>query len=125
MLSRKNNNWLRLSMGLALLSLALVACGNAAAQPDPVALTLHAQDIKFDVTSLNAQVGQSVTLTYVNQGVIDHAFVIDNYVDEQTLTPGQTTTFSFTPTESGTFKFYCAIPGHEAAGMVGTFTVTP
>jgi plastocyanin len=127
MVPRINNNWLRLSMGLTLLSLALVACGTpaAAVQPDPLALTLHAQDIKFDVASLSAQVGQPVTLTYINQGLIDHAFMMDNYVDEQTVSPGQTTTFSFTPTAAGTFRFYCAIPGHEAAGMVGSFTVSP
>jgi nitrite reductase (NO-forming) len=104
--------------------LTLAACGSSAARPDPLALTLHAQDIKFDATTLSASVGQPVTLTYINQGLIDHAFVIDNFVDEQTVSPGQTTTFNFTPARAGTFKFYCAIPGHEAAGMTGMLIVT-
>ncbi len=122
--SRKTHTPLRLSIGLTLLSLALAACGNSAPRPDPLALTLHAQDIKFDVNSLSATVGQPVTLTYINQGVIDHAFIIDDFVEEQTVTPGQTATFNFTPAVAGSFEFYCAIAGHKAAGMTGTLIIT-
>ncbi len=117
----------RLSIGLTLLSLALAACSGSgsAAQPEPLALTLHAQDVKFDVNTLSAKVGQPVTLTYFNEGVIDHAFGIDDLLENQTIAPGQTAIFNFTPTTAGTFRFYCAIPGHEMAGMVGTLTVAP
>jgi uncharacterized cupredoxin-like copper-binding protein len=31
----------------------------------------------------------------------------------------------FRPTQTGTYTFYCAVPGHRAAGMVGTLTVEP
>ena len=112
----------RLALALAL-GLLLAACGGSAPRPEPLALTLHAQDIKFDLNALSAKIGQPVTLTYINQGLIDHAFVIDDFVAEQIVAPGQTATFNFTAVEAGTFKFYCAIPGHEAAGMTGTFTV--
>ncbi len=30
-----------------------------------------------------------------------------------------------TTLQPGTYTFYCTIPGHEAAGMRGTLTVTP
>lgn len=120
----KPHTGLRLSIGLMLISLALAACGGSTAPPDPLALTLHAQDIKFDLTTLSSKVGQPITLTYINQGVLEHAFVIDEFVEDQTVEPGQTAIFDFTPARAGTFKFYCAIPGHEAAGMTGTFTVT-
>jgi len=110
---------------LMLIGLALASCGGKSSQPEPLALTIHAQDIKFDVTALTAKVNQPVNLTYVNEGVIDHAFVIDGLVDDQKVKPGETVTFTFTPHAAGAFKFYCAMPGHEMAGMVGMLTVAP
>jgi plastocyanin len=110
---------------LAAVNLMLAACGSSASQPKSLALTIHAQDIKFDLTALTARVDQPVSLTYVNEGMIDHAFVIDGLVSEQKVKPGETLTFTFTPHAAGAFKFYCAMPGHEMAGMVGTLTVAP
>jgi uncharacterized cupredoxin-like copper-binding protein len=37
--------------------------------------------------------------------------------------PGATGHMTFTPTKSGTYEFYCTVPGHKDAGMVGTMTV--
>lgn len=91
----------------------------------PVELTLHAQDIKFDVTTLKVKVKRSVKLIYINQGTIDHAFAITGLVDEQKIKPGQQVIITFTPPKAGTFKYRCAMPGHEAAGMVGTLLVEP
>jgi len=104
---------------------SLVACGGDRPAVPTVALTLHAQDIKFDVTTLKVKVKQPVQLTYINQGSIDHAFAIPGLVEEQKVKPGQQTIFTFTPSKVGTFKYRCAMPGHEAAGMVGTLLVEP
>lgn len=119
--------WLKRSL-LCLLCLAgtlLAACGEHVSAPPPLELTILAQDIKFDVKTLNAKVDQPVKLTYINQGSIDHAFKIDGMVDEYQVKPGQTHLFQFTPTQAGQFKFVCAMPGHEPAGMVGTLVVEP
>lgn len=37
--------------------------------------------------------------------------------------PGMSALVTFTPTEPGTYEFYCAVPGHREAGMVGTVIV--
>jgi uncharacterized cupredoxin-like copper-binding protein len=37
--------------------------------------------------------------------------------------PGESVQIQFTATEAGTYKFFCSVPGHEAAGMVGELTV--
>lgn len=37
--------------------------------------------------------------------------------------PGQTVKIKFIPEESGEFKFYCSVPGHEEAGMHGSVKV--
>jgi uncharacterized cupredoxin-like copper-binding protein len=103
-------------------ALGMAACGE---KVEPLAVTLHAQDIKFDVETLTVKAGQPVALTYINEGVIDHAFQIDNVVDEVKVRPGETRIFQFTIQEPGTYRFVCVIPGHEMAGMVGALVVKP
>ena len=121
-MNRKNFLWL-VAVSIAF-NFSLAACGG---QPTASAqnLTLRARDIVFDVTALHVKADQPVNLTYVNDGVIDHAFAIEGLVKEQKVKPGQKVAFTFTPTTSGAFKYYCAIAGHEAMGMVGMLTVTP
>jgi uncharacterized cupredoxin-like copper-binding protein len=36
---------------------------------------------------------------------------------------GQTVSIKFIPKEKGEFEFYCTVPGHKEAGMVGKFIV--
>ncbi|WP_176140558.1 plastocyanin/azurin family copper-binding protein [Halobacillus salinus] len=36
---------------------------------------------------------------------------------------GQTVKIKFIPQEKGEFEFFCTVPGHKEAGMVGTFIV--
>ncbi|MDP5277050.1 plastocyanin/azurin family copper-binding protein [Chengkuizengella axinellae] len=36
---------------------------------------------------------------------------------------GQTVSIKFIPKETGEFEFYCTVPGHKEAGMVGEFIV--
>ena len=109
----------------AIVALVLAACGGGGSAPEPLNITLHALDIKFDVATIEAKVGQTVNVTYVNDGALDHTFIIEGLVTEQKITAGQTITFAFTPTTAGTFQYYCNVPGHEEAGMVGTLTVNP
>lgn len=112
----------QLSLLVLLLTLfSLAACGGA--ELEPAVLTLHAQDIKFDVNTLTVKVGQPVELTYINQGMIDHAFRIDGIVAEQKVRPGESHVFQFKVKRAGSYPYICAIPGHELAGMVGTLMV--
>ncbi|NBI31152.1 hypothetical protein ERL59_19655 [Chengkuizengella sp. YPA3-1-1] len=36
---------------------------------------------------------------------------------------GQTVSIKFIPKEEGEFVFFCTVPGHKEAGMVGKFIV--
>ena len=113
--------------GLAL-SLVLAACSTPAATPaSGVSLNVAGSDsFKYEPAVLTAKVGQAVTVNLQNKGNLDHSFVIDELsVKLETVKAGTTQSVTFTPGTAGTYTFYCDVPGHKAAGMTGTFTVTP
>ena len=110
------------------LSLALAACsGGTPAPSQGVTLNVAGVDtFKYEPATLTAKVGQAVTVNLENKGNLDHSFVIDELdVKLESVKAGTTGHVTFTPGQAGTFTFYCDVPGHKAAGMIGTFTVAP
>ena len=82
--------------------------------------------LKFDKSSLTAKAGK-VTLDMANPSSsgVPHAIAIEgNGVDKdgQTAQPGGSSSVTV-ELKPGTYKYYCPVPGHEAAGMKGTLTV--
>jgi uncharacterized cupredoxin-like copper-binding protein len=83
--------------------------------------------LSFDQTQLSAASG-AVTLVMDNPKTTgeQHAIAVEgNGVDKDgpTVGPGQTSTVT-APLKPGKYTFYCPVPGHEAAGMKGTLTIT-
>lgn len=117
----------RFALWLAAIGLVLAACGGGGGDSGAPAanLTLTAEDIKWDRTSLTARAGQTVNLTIKNAGTLEHNFAFDEAQVNVTIPAGDTETVTFTASAPGTYTFYCNIPGHSEAGMTGTFTVTP
>jgi len=103
--------------------LGLAAC--SASAPAALKVEVKARDIAFDVTTIEAKVGQPVELTYENIGALEHNFVIEDFNVNETVKPGETLTFSFVADEAGAFDYKCNVPGHTEAGMVGTLVVKP
>ena len=113
---------------VAAFGLLLAACGGgggSAPTPAPLNVTIKAQDIKFDITEIRAKVGQTVNVTYINEGTLEHNFIIEGVVPEKKIQPGQSAAFSFTPTAAGTLEYHCTVPGHLEAGMTGKVIVEP
>src|SRR2546427_2533 len=75
----------------------------------------------FTPSTINAPAG-TITVMLTNSGVVPHTFTIAGLVDVR-LAPGgmQTVSFQAAP---GSYRIYCAEPGHAAAGMTGTLIVT-
>lgn len=81
--------------------------------------------LKFDTTTLSAKAG-TVTITLDNPSSVPHAIAVEgDGVDQdgETVQEGGTSTVTVT-LKAGTYTFYCPVPGHEAAGMKGTLTVS-
>ena len=110
-------------------------------------LVVELQDIAFGPTDLTVRAGELIELELVNTGVIDHDFTIveidtdhayhnpdhaaagheahgDEFAMHHALVPGDELMMRFQVHEPGTYEFYCGVPGHREAGMVGTLTVT-
>jgi plastocyanin len=84
-------------------------------------LSVIARDIYWETAELSAPAG-TVTLTITNEGAALHDFVIDALDIKVDLPPGGTQTVEV-DLPAGTYEFYCSIPGHKEAGMVGTLVV--
>jgi len=84
---------------------------------------ITAGDLYFQPNTLTVTKGTKVTLSIKNAGAIEHTFTLPPFHINVVLQPGQSQTVSFTPTTSGTYYWYCAVPGHAQAGMVGKITV--
>ena len=77
-------------------------------------------DIAFQPTELNLPAGQDVTITLTNQGKLPHSFNIDDLnVHSGDIQPGDTKTVTVNGS-AGDYQYYCDVPGHKEAGMVGT-----
>jgi plastocyanin len=85
-------------------------------------LTIVSQNTAFSTRTLDAPSGQ-VTVTLDNEDPFVHNFTIDALGVKVEAKGNQTSSGSF-DAPPGTYEFYCSIPGHKAAGMVGTLTVT-
>lgn len=105
------------------LLVALVAVLAACSTPT-LKVTLVAEDIKWDMTTINAKVNQPIEITVRNDGALDHDFVIADLGVDVLLSPGDIEVVKITIDHAGTITYICNIPGHEEAGMVGQIVVT-
>jgi uncharacterized cupredoxin-like copper-binding protein len=120
---------------ITLLSTLTVACTNSpAAGPagdkptgTTQAIAVKATDVlKFEPATITVKSGAPVRLMLTNDGALDHNWVVDSLGGktlEVDAKPKASTTVEFTPTASGTYEFYCSVPGHREAGMKGTLVV--
>jgi nitrite reductase (NO-forming) len=89
----------------------------------PASVTITASEFKFSPTHLQASVGQKVTVTLNNTGVVEHDITIPDVGFTLLARAGQTATGDLTFDKPGDYEFFCSIPGHKDAGMKGTLTV--
>jgi uncharacterized cupredoxin-like copper-binding protein len=108
---------------------AAIPQAEAAAGVSPEALAqlpaLRTAHYTFDQAELRAKVGQTVALRLENNDAGAHSFDIDAFNIHAPMPAGKIALAFFTPSAPGTYTFYCRIPGHTEAGMVGTLIVEP
>jgi uncharacterized cupredoxin-like copper-binding protein len=117
-----------LTLGLA----AIAACGGGSgtsgsgAPAGSTQLTL--MDFNFKPRDVSVSSGK-VVFFLVNSGPAAHDMLIADSTGKTVarsslVQPGDTFTFTVASLAAGKYVFYCDVPGHRAAGMEGTLTVT-
>lgn len=120
---------IRLLIATAVTGIVVAACGGGAAsqppapasQPSETGISVGATEFAFDPSAIELSAGVAATVTLANTGTVEHDITVDALSVKIFAKPGETVSGMVTA-EAGTYDFYCSIPGHKEAGMVGTFT---
>jgi plastocyanin len=99
------------------------AGGAGVAEAPTITGVVTAENTAFVEASLHMTNGEVLGLFVVNKDGIGHTFEVDGLGIHVELPPNSTTAVAIKPTGSGSLEFYCNVPGHREAGMVGTINV--
>ncbi|CAN5471439.1 hypothetical protein BH09CHL1_BH09CHL1_30860 [soil metagenome] len=102
---------------------ATPATTETAAAAGATTAAVAAGDLFFDPKELTIAAGVDVQVTLTNGGALAHDWAVrDQAPATSLLNPGGTETITVN-LPAGSYQFYCTVPGHAEAGMVGTLTV--
>jgi len=91
----------------------------------PVTIDVKLVDIQFEPNQITVPANSAVTVNLTNAGAASHTFTIDELgVDSGEIAPQGTGTVTFNSGTPAEYEFYCKVPGHKEAGMVGKLVVT-
>ena len=86
--------------------------------------TVESHDIFFAPTEIEVPSDTEVTILLPNLGAAPHNFSIDELDISVDIAPGETKEVTINAPE-GEYEYYCNVPGHKEAGMVGTLISRP
>ena len=108
---------------LTALAIAVGGGGAAPAATSTVAVTAgKPSEFRFTLSKRTVPTG-TVTFRVTNRGAVRHDFRIAGK-KTASLATGKSGTLRVTFSKAGKYAFLCTLPGHAAAGMKGTLTVT-
>jgi uncharacterized cupredoxin-like copper-binding protein len=85
--------------------------------------SIRGGDIYFSVKEFSIPADTDVEITFSNEGVSQHDFVIENTEFRTSLLNGGGVETITVNLPAGEYTYYCSVPGHRPAGMEGTLTV--
>lgn len=130
---------LGLVLGLTLMTQPALAANKGVANPPDVAITLKTHigakgmgyvgvggniDGQIDPT-LNLPVGAVVQITLINGDGAEHDIAVPAFdaLSEHVTKKDAATVIVFRASKAGEFEYFCTLPGHKQAGMVGKIVV--
>lgn len=115
------------------LSPAPTAASSPTLESPTVEFALTVQDSKTpfafvynsqDNPTLHVKNGGIVKVTLTNTGTEPHDFTLQGYnIKTRVLNSGESDSIVFRADKTGTFTYYCSVPGHKDLGMLGQFVV--
>jgi uncharacterized cupredoxin-like copper-binding protein len=91
----------------------------------PSTIPVNVENFQFVEDELHLKAGDTVTFELFNADFLAHSFDVDEFDVHAPMPENERVTIHFAPTQPGTYTFYCGVPGHRAAGMVGTLVIEP
>lgn len=123
-------------LALALVAVATFVAGGVAvaAIPQPAGAGVSPETLAglpalvspgfaFEPGALRVRSGELVAMRLDNPHAAPHSFDIDALNVHVAMPSGKSALALFEAPAPGTYEFYCALPGHREAGMVGTLVV--
>jgi uncharacterized cupredoxin-like copper-binding protein len=100
--------------------------GSASGGGQVVEIDVASSGFAYAETTATATAGHVVIKSMNPQGTGHDISLKGNGVDEHgdVVQDGGISTIDIPDLKAGTYEFYCSVPGHEAAGMKGTLTVS-
>lgn len=87
-------------------------------------IEIVARDFTYNPSEITVRAGEAVNIRVVNQGTVVHDLMIPGIGIHFMVPVGQSVTSGFKVNRPGEYEFFCGIPGHREAGMIGKITVT-
>jgi glucose/arabinose dehydrogenase/plastocyanin len=85
-------------------------------------VTVESVDIDFNPNEFTIPANTDVTVHLPNNGAVRHNFSVEELGINVDIPPGEEQTITINA-PAGEYTYYCDVPGHRQAGMVGTMTV--
>lgn len=128
--------------GILVLALVIGVVSVGCSKSQASEVNLAAENMSYLPKEVTVATGKPIKLVFDNKDVLEHDFSIDKIpakVGEGhggghdmggkqpdvhvSANAGTKADIEFTPLQAGTYTFYCTIPGHKDAGMVGSLIV--
>lgn len=114
----------RLPVAITMTIVAILTTVTAAAADKARTVTVTATEFAFEPSTIRVQAGETLRIRLRNEGTLSHNLHIKGAgVHTGTIQGGGSDTVAVTPTETGTLRFFCKVPGHRQAGMKGQLEV--
>jgi cytochrome c oxidase subunit 2 len=130
MVSKSRTGGLRLAVLLVTAALVVGACGGddddsgsnggGSGGGEGQSIELTAANFSFDPATIEAEPGQEVTVTLVNDDDAEHSFTVTDLDVEVEAEGGESADVTFTAPDSGSVEFHCK---YHAEQMRGEITV--
>lgn len=90
----------------------------------PREIFISGSEFNFNPSSISLTAGESVKITFKNDGKYPHDFAIEGLnVKTAVIGAGEQAILELTAPATGTYATYCSVAGHREAGMEGSVSV--
>lgn len=86
-------------------------------------IVVSGSSFKFEPSTLRVKKGERVRVVFKNTGGFHDLTLAGYNLATKRVAAGSQDALEFAADKSGTFEFYCSVPGHKEDGMVGKLIV--